>query len=406
MSQFSLTSASNWFKRTYSKASENSYNSANVLLGRVMKTYSFVGNEKIKTFPTTMAGGVGSGTLPQAGKDNPVKALISSHKVYARAEIEREAIKAADGKDGSFVSQTKHSVQKAVESFNWNMSRILLNTLDNGELGQGDNSTQVSGSGSSADPYVVVISDTTWNEAFWEEENGVNIGSETTILTISEVVPSTKTVKLVGTSATLAAATGSSATNAKIYLQGSKDNDPQSLIAGLELDAGDTLYGATIKRRFQASLQEDSNGSGVTTDMLSDDCLEIQKKCGKAPKLIMASYAQHKKISNLLEDKKEIQIDPRATNLKGVVGFKGLAVTTPFGDIPMFLERFLTDDRLLYVNDDMIEIEHRPGFGWFDDDGTVFLRKSDDDAYEARYGGYMEVCFNPAFHGYRKNLAA
>ena len=192
MSQFSLTNASNWFKRTYSKASENSYNSANVTLARVKKTYQFVGNEKIKTFPTTMAGGVGSGVLPQAGKDNPVKAIISSHKVYARAEIEREAIKAADGKDGSFVSQTKHSVQKAVEAFNWNMSRILWTTLDNGELGAGDGSTTVSGTGSSADPYIVVISAATWNEAFWEEENGVNVGTETTILTISAVEASTR----------------------------------------------------------------------------------------------------------------------------------------------------------------------------------------------------------------------
>jgi hypothetical protein len=406
MAQFSLTNASNWFKRTYSKVSERSYNSHNVLLGRVKKTYGFVGNEKIKTFPTTMAGGVGSGRLPTAGKDNPIKAIITSKKVYARAEIEREAIKAADGKDGSFVSQTKHSVEKAVEAFNWNMTRILLNSYDNGMLGKGDGSTAVTGDGSSGTPYLVKVHADFWNEAFWEEENIVNVGTETTELTIAEVVPSTRVVKLVGTSATLAAAVaGTTFTSAKIYLQNSKDNDPQSIVGALEKAVGDTLYGATCKRRFVASLQEDSSGSGVTTDMLSDDVLEIQKKCGKAPTLILASYAQYKKVSNLLEDKKEIEVQPRSEDLKGRIGFKALAVTTPFGDLPIVMERALEDERLLYLNDGMIEIEHRPDFGWFDDDGSVFMRKHDDDAYEARYGGYMEVCMNPAFHGYRKGLA-
>jgi hypothetical protein len=273
-------------------------------------------------------------------------------------------------------------------------------------LGKGDGSTAVTGTGSSADPYLVIVDADYWNEAFWEEENIVNMGTETTELTVQEVVASTRQLKLVGTSAILAAAVaGTTFTSAKIYLQNSKDNDPQSIIAALELGVGSTLYSATTKRRFVASLQEDSSGAGVTTDMLSDDVLEIQKKCGKAPKIILASYEQYKKVSNLLEDKKEIQVEPRAENLKGIVGFKALQVTTPFGDLPFVMERALEGERICYLNDDMIEIEHRPGFGWFDDDGSVFMRKSDDDAYEARYGGYLEVCLNPAFHGYRKGLA-
>src|SRR5690606_24013013 len=125
-------------------------------------------------------------------------------------------------------------VKHAVNSFNRNMSRILFNDLDNGQLGTGDGSTAVTGDGSAATPYVVVMSATGWKEANWEEEDGVNCGTETTILVVSEVVPSTRTVKFVGTSATLAnAVSGTTSTNAKFYMQGSKDNDPQSILKAL-----------------------------------------------------------------------------------------------------------------------------------------------------------------------------
>ena len=48
---------------------------------------------------------------------------------------------------------------------------------------------------------------------------------------------------------------------------------------------------------------------------------------------------------------------------------------------------------------------HRPGFGWFDEDGTVLLRQADSDGYEARYGGYLQVVIKPAFQGQIHDLA-
>jgi hypothetical protein len=99
-------------------------------------------------------------------------------------------------------------------------------------------------------------------------------------------------------------------------------------------------------------------------------------------------------------------IEPRAENLRGTMGFKAIAFESVGGEIPIIMDRFVEDDRIAYVNDDFIEAHHRPDFGWFDDDGTVFLRSNDDDAYEARYGGYLEILTNPCFQGYRKGLAA
>lgn len=404
MGSFNLTNSSAYFKNKYAKISENVYNSANVTLARLKKTYDFVGKQQNKAIPQSFNGGVGSGSLPTATYDLAADAVLTAKKVYSVVEIDREAIKAADGREGSFVAQTKHTVAKGVESWMRNMSRILWNSLDNGHLGTGDNSTNVTGAGTSADPFVVVMSAASWKEANWEERDGVNCGTEATLLIVQEVVPALRTVKFVGTSAALTAVTGAAATAAKFYMQGSKDNDPTGLAYAISRTSS-TLYGVTVNRRWQASVQENSNGAGLTTDMLNQDMLTIQRKCGKVPKMIITSFTQYRKLLNLLEDQKEYMVEPRAADLKGKVSFSGLAFHSAAGLVPIFPERFVDEDRVYYINDDFIEICHRPDFGWFDDDGTVFLRKSNDDAYEARYGGYLEVYCAPNFQGYRYGLA-
>jgi len=405
MGQFSLTNNAAWFKEKYGKVSENTYNGKNVIQARVKKSYKFTGKFLVEAIPTSFNGGVGSGSLPVPNTDTAADAIIRAKKVYSTVKIDREAIKAADGEDGSFIKQTGHTVKKGVESFMRNCSRILFNSLDNGELGRGDNSTAVTGLGTTADPYLVIIALAQWKEANWEEQDGVNVGVETTVLTVLEVVPSTRQIKLVGTSAILAAAVAAvGATNAKIYMQGSKDNDPTSIATALSATSS-TLYGVTVSRRWQAPVQADSNGAGVTTDMLNEDILGVERRSGQLPNLIVAGYTQYIKILNLLEDKKEYVIDARAENLKGKISFKGIEYMSPAGPIPIIYERFVENDRLYYLNDNFVDVRHRPDFGWFDDDGTVFLRSNDEDSYEARYGGYYENYIPPTFHGYRHDLA-
>lgn len=405
MGQFSLSNSSAYFKTKYAKISENVYNSANVTLGRLKKTYDFTGKQINRAIPQSFNGGVGSGTLPTATYDQAAEAVLTAKKVYSVVEIEREAIKAADGDKGSFVAQTKHTVAKGVESWMRNMSRILWNSQTNGALGTGDNSTAVTGAGTTADPYLVIISAATWKEANWEERDGVNCGTETTLLIVQEVVPASRQIKLVGTSAALAAAVAAvGATAAIFYMQGSKDNDPTGIATAIAKTSS-TLYGVTVNRRWQASVQADSDGAGITTDMLNQDMLEIQRKCGKVPKMIITSFTQYRKLLNLLEDKKDYVVEPRASDLKGKISFTGLGFHSAAGLVPIFPERFVDNDRVYYINDDFIEVLHRPDFGWFDDDGTVFLRKSNDDAYEARYGGYLECYVAPNFQGYRYDLA-
>jgi len=295
-----------------------------------------------------------------------------------------------------------------------NMSRILFND-GSGSLGSvADLSTDLSGAGTDASPYVLTIAD--MKEANFEERDLVQIGSETTApLEIVEVDPDNSEIKLVGSSALLTGAVG---TDVKIHMQGSRGADPDGLKGVIQksnrdqIDGLDSSYGIKHGRRWESVVvDQKALNSGVaqalTTDMLNEVMLKVKKKCGKSPNLIVCSYKQYERLLNLLESTKQFTVPTRA-NLKSKSGadisFSGIEFMSIDGAVGIFPERFVEDDTIYFLNDNHIHIHHRPDFGWFDDDGTVFLRKAGEDEYEARYGGYLEIYINPVFHGCLKGL--
>jgi hypothetical protein len=393
MAQFSLTTASNLFKIKYGKLSENTYNSANVLLGRVKKDFNFTGKRMDIAVPTSFAGGVGSGSLPTANFAAVEDAIITSKKMYSVIQIDRESIKAASQNEGAFVELTKYSVQKGVESWMRNMSRSLFNN------GTGALGTIQAGGVSGAGPWQVVISVASWKEANFEEKDYVNLtGALSAVFEITAVVPATRTVTLAAISGSYTPVAGD-----VIYMQNSINADPSGLKGVLDAVSG-TQYGITVGRRWQAGAQVAAGGAGLTTDLMNQVMLEVQRKSGKVPNLIMCSFTQYRKLLNVLEDQKQYIVEPRSPELVGKVSFRGVEFMSSAGPVGVFPERFIEDDRMYFLNDNFIQLYHRPDFGWFDDDGSVFLRTS-GDAYEARYGGYLESYIVPPFHGVISGLA-
>ena len=415
---FNLADQTELFKINYYKKSENMYNSENVLQGRIKKKYDFTGKQKLVATPLSFSGGVGSGTLPKANAGQYGNAIITSKKVYARAEIEREAIKASANDAGAFVQATKETVQKTVESYMRNCSRILFGD-GSGILGRGDGATTVVAIAGGYRVAMDLAGFTPFNDASFEEKDFVQVVStmnagnnragtaEATLLEISAVDVALGTVDLLGFSVVLAALAGVGPlpTTSGIVMQGSYLNDPVGLKAVIELgdtDGAGNIYGIPFQRRWSA-LVVDAGLKGVTTDLMNRVMLQIEKRAGKVPKMIMTSYEQQQNILALLEDQKVYNLPNR--NVKGALSFSGVEFMSTRGPVGIFVDRFCPKDQIFFLNDERIECHHRPGFGWFDDDGTVFLRLSNDDSYEARYGGYYENFIIPTGHGLLKNLA-
>lgn len=401
MGQYSLATANDLFKETYTKLSDNTYNSANVLLARTKKSYNFTGKKQNVAVPLSFSGGVGSGSLPTPNVANYDDAEITSKKMYSVIEIDRESIKAASDDKGAFVRLTKHSVQKGVESWMRNMSRALFHD-GSGSLGV---STAANAGGSAAAP-TVIISVATFKEANFEEKDYINIDSVANpyavgnVWEITAVDPATRVITLARISGAVDL-TGDAGAKT-LYMQNSKDNDPEGLKGVLSAVAS-TKYAIPIARRWK-SYQIAAGGAGLTTDYMNQAMLGVEKQCGKVPNLIITSYTQFRKLLNLLEDQKQYIVEPRSNDLKGKISFKGIEFMSTMGAVGVFPERFAADDEMYFLNDNYIEIFHRPDFGWFEDDGTVFLRGL-TDSYGARYGGYLQMYAPPAFHGFMNGLA-
>ena len=320
--------------------------------------------------------------------------------MYAVVEVDRETIKASLSDEGAFVRATKEVVQKGVESFMRNLSRALFND-GSGELGTLSANSTTNGDGDT----VCLISDA--KEANFEERDLVDVGtSNSKQIEIVKVDPEASAGFTVILSGDVSA---DALSGVKLYMQGSKDADPQGLKL-LERDANSAVsssYGIDHGRRWQG-VKKEAAQAAISTDMLNEMMLKIKKQCGKTPNLIVTSFKQYEKILNLLEDQKRYTINTRA-GLKSKSGadisFSGVEFMSVDGPVGIFPERFVEDDRIYLLNDSHIHIHHRPDFGWFDDDGTVFLRQANSDAYEARYGGYLEVYINPCFHGVIKDLS-
>ncbi len=410
MASFNLTDQTNLFKINYYKKSENMYNSENVLQGRIKKRYDFTGKQRFVATPLSFSGGVGAGSLPTPNAGNYEGAVITAKKVYATCEIDRETMKASANDAGAFVRATAETVKKTVESYMRNASRILFGD-GTGVLGKGDgtgtNVTAISGG------YRITLPASQWFEAHWEEKDFVNCvtglaadnsggTAEATLLEVDAVNPTLRQVDLLGTSVRLAALAGANplAATDGFVMQNSYNAEPQ----GLELvkKTSGSIYSIPVQRRWSGYVS-DQNGAGITVDAMNLVMLQIQKKFGKAPNMIVASFEQFQNILALLEDQKRYNLPNR--NLKGALSFSGVEFMSTVGSVGIFVDRFAKPSDVWFLNDNFIECHHRPGFGWFDDDGTVFLRKSASDAYDARYGGYYENFITPTAHGVLTDLA-
>jgi hypothetical protein len=425
MAEYSIAEQTGLFLTLFKNRSQNMYNSANLLEGRIKKSNDFVGKKMNIETQLSFAGGYGAKLLPQGNPSIVEQATIEAKKHYSRVFVDREGLKAASSSKGAFQTYLAFPIKKTVEDFMRNMSRVLFGD-GTGILGRGDNSgAAVIGAGTTGSPFVVQIGAADWNIANFEEksivqvvsgitdspkknyggsaEGGVNV---TNLLTISAVDKATRKISLVGSSAVLSALVSGAdpfPADAGLVPQRSYLEEAQGLSGVLMAATGETLYGLTVQRRWQAT-QVDASGSGIVVDMMNDVMLQVEQSFGESPNMIICNYNQYRKILAQLEDQKRYNLPNK--NVKGHLGFSGVEYMGTSGSVGIFVDRFCPEDKIFFLNDKFIHRYHRPGGAeWFQDDKTVFLRTVDEDVLEARYGSYMENFITPSAHGVLHNLA-
>ena len=423
MSAFSLVTATNVFKRKFWKMSDAVFNASNVTWSRINKNSDFVGKDMFVSNPLSFSGGVGSGALPTANVGKYEGSIINAKRVYAVAQVEREAIKASESSEGAFVKAMQETVKKTLESFMRNCSRQLF-ADGSGVLAKGAGAAAaaaVSGAGTSVSPYLITLTAATFFDANLEERDLVQIGTgaaadnsgasmELTYLEIVAVDVNSFTISLVGSSVRLAALVAGTlkfATTDIIVMQNSYQNDLTGLrgISNASIAGSGTLYNVPVQRRW-SMVVKDNLTVAISIDLINQQMLQIERVSGKVPNLIVCGFKQFQKLLALHENQKRYNLSPKDSKYAGQFSFDGLQFMSTAGIVPIVYDRFVKDDEIWLLNDNYITMTMRPGGAqWFEEDGTVFLRDTGSDSYSARYGLYGELYIIPTFHGHIKNLA-
>lgn len=407
------------FKPTFENRSKNMYSTSNPLEGAIKKKFNFTGSDKKFETHLSHAGGYGARKLPKANNSKMANQVIEAKKVYQRILVDREGLKAASNSQGSYQQYLKFPIKKGVENYTNQCGRITFGD-GSGIIAKGTGAgSVVTGLGTTASPFIVPLAN--FEAEAWEEQAYVQVvtgldsanaggsmegGDATTnLLEVVEVDEDNSRVKLVGTSTRLAALVSGAAALAAtdgFCMQRSYEGEPMGLDKVLMATSG-SLYDIPVQRRWKAT-QVDAGGSGLLVDMINEVFLKLDHGFGESPDMIVCRFNQYQKLLAQLEDRKNITIANK--NIKGHLGFEGIEYVSSTGKkCAIVTNRFAKKGKVYLLNTKYIERHHRPDFGWFDEDGTVFMREQDEDQYEARYGGYWEHLMVPTAHGIIHNLA-
>jgi hypothetical protein len=441
---WSIANANDSFKIKYGKLADKVFNAGNPVTMQLQVKKDFVGKSLVEENPLGFSGSVGSRVLPKSNVGNYVNSTLTSKKLYATVIVDRESMKASSTNEGAFFNFMDKPVKDAMDSFDRNRSRMLYGD-GSGILALGaagaTAATDVTGAGTSGNPYIVPISVAQWNEANWEEKDYVQMvtgitstitgaggtaeggDAETNLLEVVLVNTTDKKISLVGTSAVLAgyvaagvavAGTGEMPANAGICMQRSYQGDFTGLRliskASEAFDSAGTitsLYGIPTQRRWRMFVKDAAAGA-LTKPLLNEMAITIEKRCGKTVNIIVPSYKQFQKMLDLSEDQKRYTtVAPSAANFKkAIYGFEAVEYMTTTGPIPVVPDRMVKEDEIFFLNKNYIEYRLRPGGAeWATEDGTTFLRVTNEDQYEARYCCYGELFISPSYQGHLKNLA-
>lgn len=393
-------------------------------LSQVKKVFKNQGKQIEFPVQTTYGGSVSVGELGMSSSAQAVTVTVPAMSLYARMRLDRKTIKQSRGDGAAFVDSLQYEVENKVRA-TARAEALLGYNADTAILGQ----FGAAATGTAAAPVITILNTGTYQfrQHFFEEDEIVEIEKDVTgtpalqasYFKITAVNPSARTVtlsRLTG-SVDLTNAGYNSQTHNVIIQKGSTLNDHQNYpltnrrapmgilgVLALGIAGSGSRYGVSYQRRF-APLVTNASSAILTPDVLIDGAFDYESTRGEFPTMLVASYRQFQSALKLAEGNSLY----KTASLESVgpvkFSFPGVQIMTPKGNIMMVSSRFLRDDVVFYTTPEKHTAYYAGPFGWFDDDGTMLLRLTDDDSYEARYGGYYENFFHPFYFNFVYGLS-
>lgn len=387
---FSLTSVSELFKTDFKSYQQAVYNE-DIILWSQLEKRPYTGKEQDFPKPFDYSGGVSSGSLPKKKAAGYEKIKFSSIKMYAMADVEREAVALSMSDKGAFVRLMEEPMKKIRESFTWNMERALHGTSD-GKLGTIATSGVTDNGGGN---YTLVLSSPVI--ANFEEGMFCNIETgNTDLFEITAVDPDTSSITVQRESG----ATQVPAQTDEIFMQQSEDNDPYGLADMNSKTSGNAYNVSTTLRKWHSS-QLNLSSKSITPQVFTQHLLRHEKRVGKKKgfNFCMFGYTQMEKMMNQLEDSKAYDCIKLGAKDKALahVSWDAVVIHTPnAGSITAIANRFVPDSEVWFMNTDECAIYEAPKSGFVTEDtGTPLLRSQDEDKFEIRWAWYGQAYFPP-----------
>ena len=382
-----IKNAENALKSVYLGVIANQLNTkANPLLAKIKQTDSNIwGKDIIKLAPFGINGGIGAGTetgaLPTAAGNNYVQFKTALKNLFGRIEISDKAVRASSNAGGAFVNLLADEMEGLVKASTFNLGRMVY--------GDGTGLLAEVATEASAESTSIVVDDTRnliegmVVDIFDTEGNVVVSGKR-----ITYVDRQTKTVYLGIISKVVPQ-------GAKLYVQGSKDNE----ITGLEAIFGNgNLYG--LNRTDYPWLKPYVNDASVPMDdvTLQTTIDAIEDKAGSEVDFIACSRGARKAYQQYLTYYRR-NID--VAELAG--GFKAIT----FNGIPVVADRFIKEGTAYFLNTKDFALHELCDWQWLEgEDGKILKQNPGFPSYTATLVKYADlICDRPLGQAKLSNIS-
>ena len=379
-----IQSAENALKSVYLGVIANQLNTkANPLLAKIKQSDANIwGKDIIKLAPFGINGGIGAGTetgaLPTAAGNNYVQFKTSLKNLFGRIEISDKAIRASASSAGAFVNLLAEEMEGLVKASSFNLGRMIYGD------GTGALATVASATGTA------VVVDDTRNRIEGMVVDIFNV--DAAVITGARIVFVDRITKTVSMDKTVETATA----GAKLYVQGSKDNE----ITGLEaiFGTGD-LYG--LSRTNYPWLNPYVNNESVSMDdvTLQTTIDAIEDKAGSEVDFIACSRSARKAYQQYLT---YFRRNVDVTELAG--GFKAIT----FNGIPVVADRFIKDGTAYFLNTKDFTLHQLCDWQWLEgEDGKIIKQNPGFPSYNATLVKYADlVCDRPLGQAKLSNISS